>query len=363
MPKKKKIVLEDLPGVGPKIAEKLTVVGYTDPMAIAVTSPSELAGIAGIGEGQAAKIIAAVRERLNIGFETADKILERRSTVAKISTGSKNLDTLLGGGIETQAITESYGQYGSGKCVAKDTPIAFLNGGKLHFEPIEKAYNYYKKLSGEIRIDEGFGVPLADVKVFTISTNITNASLLYREFARKLVKLETKRGRKLKLTQAHKLLTIEPDKMVWKPACLLKHGDVVAVPKQLQFNSNENINCEDSYFLGLFVAAGSFYLKTVIRPDIGLAGKLSGFGNPFADRFVRNYGSQEKEEDRAEKRARTLAPVLGLFFFLASTSYFKYNIRILFNDFLYPSPFSSPVPWLNLLNNLQGLREGRPRPL
>jgi len=115
MPKKKKIVLEDLPGVGPKIAEKLTVVGYTDPMAIAVTSPSELAGIAGIGEGQAAKIIAAVRERLNIGFETADKILERRSTVAKISTGSKNLDTLLGGGIETQAITESYGQYGSGK--------------------------------------------------------------------------------------------------------------------------------------------------------------------------------------------------------------------------------------------------------
>lgn len=112
---KKEITLDDIPGVGDKIGEKLKEVGYTDPMAIAVTSPSELASIAEIGEGQAAKIIHAVRQMLQIGFEPADQILERRKTVAKITTGSKNLDNLLGGGIETQAITESYGQYGSGK--------------------------------------------------------------------------------------------------------------------------------------------------------------------------------------------------------------------------------------------------------
>ncbi len=71
--------------------------------------------------------------------------------------------------------------------------------------------------------------------------------------------------------------------------------------------------------LGLFVAAGSYYLKTVIRPDIGLAGKLSDFGNPFADRLVKNYGSQEEEEAGAEKRAKTLAPLLALLFFLLCT--------------------------------------------
>ena len=71
--------------------------------------------------------------------------------------------------------------------------------------------------------------------------------------------------------------------------------------------------------LGLFVAAGSYYLKTVIRPDIGLAGKLSGFGNPFADRFVRNYGSQEEEEAGSEKKAKTLAVLLALLFFLLCT--------------------------------------------
>ncbi len=72
-------------------------------------------------------------------------------------------------------------------------------------------------------------------------------------------------------------------------------------------------------FLGLFVAGGSYYLKTVIRPDIGLAGKVSGFGNPFADRFVGNYGAQKEEEAVAEKRAKTLAPLLALLFFLLST--------------------------------------------
>ncbi|HHE73521.1 MAG TPA: molybdopterin oxidoreductase [Desulfobacteraceae bacterium] len=71
--------------------------------------------------------------------------------------------------------------------------------------------------------------------------------------------------------------------------------------------------------LGLFVAGSSYYLKNVIRPDIGLAAKLSKSGNPFADCFVKNYGSQEEEEARAEKRARTLAPLLALFFFLLST--------------------------------------------
>jgi len=71
--------------------------------------------------------------------------------------------------------------------------------------------------------------------------------------------------------------------------------------------------------LGLFVAGGAYYLKTVIRPDIGLAEKLSDFGNPFAHRFVKNYGSQEEEEAGAEKRAKMLAPPLALLFFILCT--------------------------------------------
>jgi DNA repair protein RadA len=112
---KKEILLEDIPGVGDKIAEKLRDIGYTDPMVIAVTAPSELASIAEIGEGQATKIINAVRGMLEIGFETADIVAERKAQSLKITTGAKNLDAILGGGIQTQAITETYGQFGSSK--------------------------------------------------------------------------------------------------------------------------------------------------------------------------------------------------------------------------------------------------------
>lgn len=112
---KKKLDLEEIPGVGKKIAEKLREVGFSDPMVIAVASPSELASIAEIGETQATKIINFVRRELGIGFEPAERIYERKMNALKITTGSKKLDGLLGGGVETQAITETYAGFGTGK--------------------------------------------------------------------------------------------------------------------------------------------------------------------------------------------------------------------------------------------------------
>ena len=108
--------LEELPYVGPATAEKLRDSGFSDLMAIAVTSPSTLAEVADIGEGTAIKIINSARQKVDIGgFETGDVLLERRSEIHKLTTCSKALDELMGGGIETQAITELFGEFGSGK--------------------------------------------------------------------------------------------------------------------------------------------------------------------------------------------------------------------------------------------------------
>ena len=111
----KKIEIEDLPGVGPKVAEKLQEVGFGDMLAIAASSANELANAADVGEITAAKIIEAARNSLDMGFDTAEKLKEKRKAVGIITTGSKNLDTLLGGGVETQALSEAYGAFGSGK--------------------------------------------------------------------------------------------------------------------------------------------------------------------------------------------------------------------------------------------------------
>ncbi|WP_456328804.1 DNA repair and recombination protein RadA [Archaeoglobus sp.] len=110
------IELEDIPGVGPETAKKLRDAGYSTIEAVAVASPSELANVGGITEGNAVKIIQAARKLANIGgFESGDKVFERRKSVKKITTGSKDLDELLGGGVETQSITEFFGEFGSGK--------------------------------------------------------------------------------------------------------------------------------------------------------------------------------------------------------------------------------------------------------
>jgi len=108
--------IEELPGVGPATAEKLREGGFTDIMAIAVASPHVLAEVAEIGTSVAQKIIVAAREAADIGgFETGDIILERRKTVGKVTSCSKAFDELLGGGLETQAITELFGEFGAGK--------------------------------------------------------------------------------------------------------------------------------------------------------------------------------------------------------------------------------------------------------
>jgi DNA repair protein RadA len=108
--------VEKLPGVGPAILEKLREAGYTDLMMIAVDSPRNLAEVAEIGEPTAAKIIAAAKKAADVGgFETGDVVLERRKSVAKLTSGSKALDELMGGGFETRAISEFFGEFGSGK--------------------------------------------------------------------------------------------------------------------------------------------------------------------------------------------------------------------------------------------------------
>ena len=108
--------LEDLPGVGPATAEKLKEAGFGSIEAIAVSSSSELASIAEIGESTAQKIINAARQAADVGgFETGDLVLERRKLVGKLSFGTKAFDDLMGGGVESQAITEFYGEFGSGK--------------------------------------------------------------------------------------------------------------------------------------------------------------------------------------------------------------------------------------------------------
>src|SRR5437773_7940098 len=113
--------LKDLDGVGPATKQKLKDAGVESILDLAAALPEELVEMAGVTDEKASAIIYTARRSLmdsgllDQDFIRADEALERRQKMMRCSTGSKNLDALLNGGIETQAITEFYGDFGSGK--------------------------------------------------------------------------------------------------------------------------------------------------------------------------------------------------------------------------------------------------------
>ncbi len=113
--KMEKLTINDLPGVGAATAEKLEGAGYRDLMSVAVATLSELIEAAGVTESVARKMINAARDSMKMGFETGTAVLQKRLLVKKISTGSANFDAMMDGGFETGAITECFGEFGSGK--------------------------------------------------------------------------------------------------------------------------------------------------------------------------------------------------------------------------------------------------------
>ncbi|MDP3990086.1 MAG: DNA repair and recombination protein RadA [archaeon] len=110
-----RIKIQDLPGVGAATAEKLESAGFHEPLSIAVATISELCEAAGVSESVARKMINAARDSMKMGFESGIEVMQRRLNVSKLSTGSDSFNTLMGGGFETGAITECFGEFGSGK--------------------------------------------------------------------------------------------------------------------------------------------------------------------------------------------------------------------------------------------------------
>ncbi len=113
--------LDSLEGVGPVTTKKLTDAGIHNIMDLVVRGPVEVAEITGMDKETAEKIVNKARQQLveegliAKDFVSATEIYKRRQDIGKISTGTNCLDLLFDGGVETQALTEVYGEFGSGK--------------------------------------------------------------------------------------------------------------------------------------------------------------------------------------------------------------------------------------------------------
>lgn len=139
-------LLEDLPN---ELASQLLNAGFGSLKDIVIDGPNALSTRSGISKDDSLFIYnQAISFLESIGivekrFVRATALYDRRKKISKISTGSKNFDNLLGGGIEANAITEVYGEFGTGKtqlchtvCVTVqlDQNHGGLNGGALYID-------------------------------------------------------------------------------------------------------------------------------------------------------------------------------------------------------------------------------------
>jgi DNA repair protein RadA len=141
--------LKDIEGIGPTTAKKLKEAGITSVLELAVISADQLAIDIGCSKETAATYIMEAQQLLRKShilekeFVPASLLLEKRKSMLRCSTGSKSLDELLIGGVETQAVSEFYGEFGSGKsqichtlCAIAKQPISEggLDGGVIYID-------------------------------------------------------------------------------------------------------------------------------------------------------------------------------------------------------------------------------------
>ena len=141
--------IQDIEGIGPSTAKKLREAGIFSVMDLAVAGVEDLAVDINSTKDSAASFIMAAQKLLRESnilekeFVTADAALKKRRSLLRCSTGSGALDDLFLGGIETQAVTEFYGEFGSGKsqichtlCITAGLPVESggLNSGVIYID-------------------------------------------------------------------------------------------------------------------------------------------------------------------------------------------------------------------------------------
>ena len=102
-------------GINQNDINKLLDAGFNTVEAVTYSTKKTLVAIKGLSEMKVDKIIEACSKICHLGFEPSNIFLEKRMNLTYLTTGSKELDRLLGGGIESGSITEMFGEFRTGK--------------------------------------------------------------------------------------------------------------------------------------------------------------------------------------------------------------------------------------------------------
>ncbi|KAK9465413.1 Rad51-domain-containing protein [Lipomyces arxii] len=102
-------------GINASDIQKLRAAGIYAISTVLSTTRRNLLKVKGLSEVKVDKIKEAAGKIINAGFISATEQAHNRKRVQAITTGSKQLDGILGGGVKSMSITEVFGEYRCGK--------------------------------------------------------------------------------------------------------------------------------------------------------------------------------------------------------------------------------------------------------
>jgi len=137
-------------GINVADIKKLKSAGICTVKGIQMVTKKKLCNIKGLSEAKVDKMKEAVIKvcGASSGFRTALQQSQSRKNIFRISTGSLELNKLLGGGLESMAITEVFGEFRTGKtqlshtmCVTTQLPgEGGFTGGKIIYIDTENTF-------------------------------------------------------------------------------------------------------------------------------------------------------------------------------------------------------------------------------
>jgi DNA repair protein RadA len=248
MPKEKSIKeIEDLPGIGPTTADKLKEAGYDSIEKIAAASPYALTEISGMSADSAKKATEAAKQATTLSYSSGTEVYDKRKALGRIKTNAKGLDELLGGGVETQALTEAYGKFASGKSqlgfqLSVNVQLPASAGGlegKVLFLDTEGTFR--PERIEQLAKEQGLDPKAVLENIYVVRATTTEQQILAIERADKLI-----RDNNIKLIVVDSMMSLFRAEFVGRGALNERQG-------KLNMHIHKLINLAETYKLAVYI--------------------------------------------------------------------------------------------------------------
>ncbi len=222
------------------VAGEITEIAYMEPDDVTKALDEAETKVFEVAEDRVVDSTRPLSELLPIAMDQLQETFERGDSITGVATGFNDLDELLSG-LQPSTLNIIGARPAMGKCVAWDTPMVDPRTGA-----IRTAAEVFDGALEERTIPL---LSLAD----DASLVETEASHLLDDGVKPLFLVETRSGRRIRITAPHPLLSQHG----WRPLEQLQVGDYIAAPAILPVFGDQALPAAEIDLLALLIGDGS----------------------------------------------------------------------------------------------------------